>query len=50
MLWRIASNTRDTKTKVDTLWNWWLLHVSKTQLARDDQAGNEAGFTAGGNH
>jgi hypothetical protein len=46
MLWRIAANTRDTKTKVDTLWNWWLLHVVKTELPKGEDDVKTAGFTA----
>ena len=47
MLWRISANTRDTKTKVDTLWNWWILHVSKVQLPKDDAGEKGVGFTGG---
>lgn len=45
MLYRIARDSGDTHRKVETMWQWWLLHVSKVELPKGDDGTKTAGFS-----
>jgi hypothetical protein len=47
-LFRIARDVGDTQRKVDTMWQWWLLHVSKITGEPIYAVEKPAGYTPGG--